>query len=94
MDVGDKISDAFGPVQAGTYFFCIRSVDAAGNWSPDYAWSGPYTVRDPRPLDLSPYQPGGWDYNMMPHTGAVGTPTSTHVKATLTGKLGNTYFSF
>ena len=94
QDVGDKVSEAFGPIQAGTYYFCIRSVDAAGNWSGTYAWSGPYTVRDPLPLDLSPYQPGGWDYNMMPHTGAVGTPTSTHVTPTLTGNLSTTYFSF
>ena len=88
------VSVAIGPVPVATYYFCIRAVDEAGNWSNSYAWTGPYTVRDPLPIDLSPFQPGGWDYNMVPHTGAVGTPTSTHVTPTLTGNLGNTYFSF
>jgi len=88
------VSVAIGPVPAATYYFCIRAVDEAGNWSESFAWSGPYTVREPLPIDLSPFQPVGWDYNLVPHTGAVGTPSSTHVTPTLTGNLGNTSFSF
>jgi hypothetical protein len=85
---------SFGPVPSATYYFCIRAVDGAGNWSESYSWMGPFTVREPLPLDLSAFHPGGWDYNLVPHTGAVGSPTSTHVTPTLMGNVGNTYFSF
>lgn len=49
--------DALTP---GTWYFTVKAVDRAGNWSTTYATYGPIVITAPGPADLTPVTPAGW----------------------------------
>lgn len=49
--------DALAP---GTWYFTVKAVDRAGNWSPTYATYGPIVITVPGRADLTPVMPTGW----------------------------------
>ncbi len=49
-----------GILAPGSYYFSIRALDRSGKWSPDYAWQGPYTIREMIPADLTFDSRAGW----------------------------------
>ncbi len=93
QDIGDVTSYTTDPLPPGTYYFCIRSVDNAGNWSASYASWGPIVIREPDPADLIPYLPTGWDYPLVPRDANDATISSAEVSATLPGGAASTYWN-
>ncbi len=96
----DAVSDVEGDTRCesavlgpGTYYFCIRSRDWAGNWSPGYTSWGPIVIREPEPSNLTEYARAGWDYPLVVTTSNASTVGSTHVSATLPGGTAGTYWN-
>jgi len=50
----------------GSYWFTIRAVDRARNWSPDCATYGPVVVRDPIPVNLLYVYSLDWSRPLIP----------------------------
>jgi len=76
----------------GVYYFNIRAVDRAGNWS-GYATYGPITIRDPYPPDLTDTQPLGWDNALVPRNDTAAGPGNVHVPSTLTADTWMNYYN-
>ena len=92
-DIDDVTSYTTDPLPPGTYYFNIRTLDRAGNWSSDYASYGPIVIRAAEPADLVFYQAPNWDYPLVPRDATGGTYSETRVTPTLAGDGPNTYWN-
>ncbi len=95
-DVADAIDEnscTSAALSPGTYYFCIRSRDRAGNWSPSYGSWGPIIIREPEPSNLTEYARAGWDHTLVPSSVNTSTVGSTHVSTTLPGDTYGTYWN-
>lgn len=64
--IGDATSLVTNPLPAGIYWFSIRAVDRAGNWSDDWALYGPLAIRDPYPANLFPGSTASFSQPVVP----------------------------
>lgn len=83
------VSPALSP---GTYYFCVRARDRAGNWSASYASWGPIVIREAEPSNLTEAPRAGWDYPVVPRSTTGASGANCQVTATLTGG-GSTYWN-
>ncbi|MBM4130312.1 hypothetical protein FJ250_04705, partial [bacterium] len=81
------------PLSPGTYYFNVRAIDRAGNWSDTYRAYGPFTVREPTDADLEFRTLAGWDYPLVPRGDATATAAAATVSATLPGNTSLTYWN-
>jgi len=93
QDIGNQNFFIAPPVAPGTYYFNIRTVDRAGNWSSGYDSYGPFIVDLPDPAELTFVVSGGWDYRVVPKAQPDATQGSVHVDATLPGYTLGTYWN-
>lgn len=89
---GDRIYET-DPLSPGTYYFNVRAIDRAGNWSDTYRSYGPFTVREPTGSDLEFRTLAGWDYPVVPRGDATATAAAAAVSATLPGNAALTYWN-
>lgn len=81
------------PLYPGTWYFNVRPVDRAGNWSETYSYAGPFIIRDAEPVDLIPEYRTGWQWPLVPTTETVGANDVT-VSSHLHGGVEDTYWNF
>jgi hypothetical protein len=92
-EVQDATTCTSATLAPGTYYFCIRARDRAGNWSTGYGNWGPIVIRAAEPANLLEYARAGWDFPLVPSSSNGSTAGSTHVSATLPGGSGETYWN-
>ncbi|TAH34417.1 MAG: hypothetical protein EYC70_15865 [Planctomycetota bacterium] len=68
QDIGDTSSDSGTPGEGSSFYYSIRAVDKAGNWSPSYRSYGPMKIDvtdPPKPtnLDSATHPAGTWKNN-------------------------------
>ncbi|MEZ4389018.1 MAG: FlgD immunoglobulin-like domain containing protein [Candidatus Krumholzibacteriia bacterium] len=79
-------SRTFSNVAPGTYYFCIRTVDNAGNFTGDYTSSGPYVITEPEPRNLVFELRTGWWSYVVPRNTQDATLNSCPAPTTLTSQ--------
>lgn len=94
LDIGNVTSWTTSALAPGTWYFCIRSRDRAGNWGSTYASCGPYIVREAEIADLQWYAPAGWARCLVPRATNDATFSSVPLPTSLTGNVAATYFNF
>ncbi len=82
-----------GVLDPGVYYFNVRAIDRAGNWSSTYAYYGPFEVREPYPADIEFELLPGWDYPLVVTSSNSSSHASAVVPATLPGETGSTYWN-
>lgn len=96
-DTGADVVDANACTSAvlspGTYWFCIRARDRAGNWSTGYGSWGPIVIREAEPSNLTEYARAGWDFPLVPSSVNTSTAGSTHVSLLLPDGTTGTYYN-
>lgn len=93
QDIGKVTTYTTSSLSSGTWYFSIRARDRVGNWSPNYAWSGPYIVRDAQPSDLQPHVSFGWTRPLVPREDNTATGTNVPEPVTLTGNAADTWWN-
>lgn len=93
MDIGDVSSYTTATLAPGSYYFNLRALDRAGNWSTTYSSYGPITIREPEPSDLTYYQPAGWDFPLVPRDDTAASTSDATVSTSLPGNSTGTYWN-
>jgi len=87
--IGIPISETTHTIEGvapGTYYFCIRTGDNAGNWNTEYTSSGPYIITEPEPRNLTFDLPSGWWYWVVPSNNQDATFTYCPAPTSLTSQ--------
>ncbi len=93
QDLGNGTSYTTDTLDPGSYFFNIRPVDRAGNWSVGYDTYGPITIRDAGPSDLARFTPSTWDYPLVLRNDTNATETMATMSDFLDGSGTNTFWN-
>jgi len=92
QDIGNVTTWTSTALAPGTYWFNIRTVDRAGNWSAGYASYGPFIIRSPEPADLTSHLAAGWDATLVPRATNDAIPSDCTVSPMLIGNA-STYWN-
>ncbi len=91
--VGNTQAYTTGELGPGTYYFSVRTVDNAGNWSGSYISFGPITVRDPYPADLvAVHHPSFFDAPLVPSNSSA-MPSGRGIAPNTLGPVTPTYLN-
>lgn len=74
---------SYTDLEPGTYYFSVKTVDNAGNWSDTYTSAGPFIITPPQPINLIFEMPTGWDYYIVPSNTTDVTLNSCPLPTTL-----------
>jgi hypothetical protein len=91
-NLGDVTTITSGPLNPGDWYFSIRAIDAADNYS-DYAWIGPIVIIEAEPPDLEPYTPVGWDAPLVVRDTPDASSANVHYSLGLEGGTATTYWN-
>jgi FlgD Ig-like domain len=93
MDIGAINGVQSDPLEPDDYWFCIRAIDRAGNWSPDYVYVGPFQIIEGFGADLKYDWRSGWDYTVVPTKNTNSSEGNVHVSGNLDGGEPTTYWN-
>jgi hypothetical protein len=91
QDIGNVVQYTHTVLAPGTYFFNIRALDRAGNWSSSRASYGPFTIRAAGLANLQANQPAGWGEPVVPRPAADATHSICPDPTALTGNANSTF---
>ncbi len=81
------------PLNAGSYYFNLRTVDRAGRWNPGYRSFGPIVILSPQATDFVGMIPEFWEDIAVPRNDTGGNPGQVFLPTALTGYSNATYLN-
>jgi len=93
MALEDVTTHTLPPLEAGSWYFNLRSLDRDGNWGGSYTSFGPIVIEEPDPANFSFYEQQDWQYSVVPRDDEDATGAAAVVSTTLPGGEVGTYWS-